>query len=164
MANNLATMSNLVLTAIFYSPLIPITIPIALVGLCFSYWVDKFNLLKVNRVPEVMNGVLAQFISNMIPYFTLLWALSYVLIFDEMIQKQEGERDIVRLIVPLATIGFNILFIILPFRTIINICSRDDNLLDADQKVNYSDIFHRFTYDYDRENPVTKREGFLRIM
>jgi hypothetical protein len=78
-------MSNLLLTAIFYAPLIPLALPIALVGLCLSYWVDKFNLLRIYRVPEVMNGELAKFISNLIPYFTILWSLAYVLVFNEMI-------------------------------------------------------------------------------
>jgi hypothetical protein len=85
MANNLAGIANLILTTIFYAPLIPLSIPICLAGLLCRYWVDKFNLLKVCRVPEVMNGVLAKFVSNMIPYFAILWSLSYVLLFDKMI-------------------------------------------------------------------------------
>jgi hypothetical protein len=47
---------------------------------------------------------------------------------------------------------------------LINSCSRDSNLLDIDENVNYNNVFFKFSYDYDRENPVTKREGFLRMM
>ena len=85
MANLLSNTANMLLTAIFYAPLIPITIPIALVGMCFSYWVDKFNLFRIHRVPEMINGVLPIFFANLLPYFALLWSLSYFFIFGELI-------------------------------------------------------------------------------
>ena len=37
-------------------------------------------------------------------------------------------------------------------------------MLNIDDNANYNNVFHKFTYDYDRENPVTKREGFMRLM
>jgi hypothetical protein len=30
--------------------------------------------------------------------------------------------------------------------------------------VKYEDVFDKLNYDYDRENPVTKKEGFLRLI
>ena len=44
MANRFANTSNLFLTAIFFHPLVPISIPIACVGFIFAYWVDKVSL------------------------------------------------------------------------------------------------------------------------
>jgi hypothetical protein len=41
MANQFANIANLLLTAIFFHPLLPISIPIALVGLILNYWANK---------------------------------------------------------------------------------------------------------------------------
>ena len=45
MASKFANTGNLFLTAVFFSPLLPISIPIAFVGFIFSYWVDKVTFL-----------------------------------------------------------------------------------------------------------------------
>lgn len=64
---------------------------------------------------------------------------------------------------PLATIATAIVFVLFPVRTIINKAVINiDNLLD--DKINYFNEFDKFTCDYDRENPITKKEGFLRIL
>ena len=44
MANLVSNTGNLILTCLFYAPLIPITVPIAFFGLILAYWVEKYNL------------------------------------------------------------------------------------------------------------------------
>ena len=56
---------------------------------------------------------------------------------------------------------FTIFLILLPIRTFINRCSEDIN---SKEKKTYDELFVDFTSDYDRENPVTKNEGMMRIM
>ena len=56
---------------------------------------------------------------------------------------------------------FTIFLILLPIRTFINQCSEDIN---SKEKKTYDELFVDFTSDYDRENPVTKNEGMMRIM
>ena len=56
---------------------------------------------------------------------------------------------------------FTIFLILLPIRTFINRCSEDIN---SKEKRTYDELFVDFTSDYDRENPVTKNEGMIRIM
>ena len=48
-ANNISNYMNLVITCIFYSPLIPHAIPIAMVGSIYSYWVYKYMFLRKHR-------------------------------------------------------------------------------------------------------------------
>lgn len=48
MANNLANTANLFLTAIFFHPLLPISIHIALLGFFMSYWIDKVIILNID--------------------------------------------------------------------------------------------------------------------
>ena len=45
MPNLFANTANLFLTCVFYSPLIPLAIPIGLVGMLVAFWVEKVNIL-----------------------------------------------------------------------------------------------------------------------
>lgn len=110
-----------------------------------------------------MSAFSSMFISHLIPYFALIWSLSYLLFFDKMLRIQNGERDIYKLIVPLATLGFAFLFIIIPVRTILNKCVDEVNI-NIDVNSTYSNSFDKFACDYDRENPVTKKEGMLKML
>jgi hypothetical protein len=56
MANLFSNTANLILAAIFFHPLFPLAIPIALVGLIVNYWTNKVTKLKeittyIDRVP-----------------------------------------------------------------------------------------------------------------
>jgi hypothetical protein len=161
-----ATTANLFLTCVFYSPLIPLSIPIGIVGMFFAYWVDKHNLLRLYRVPEMMSGMVIMFLSNLVPYFALLWGLSYFCIFDVILTEGRfgGERNLVSEAVPIATLSFAALFVLLPVRTMINSCMADEGTLNKNSNETYTKSFEKFTCDYDRENPVTKKDGFVRMI
>ena len=88
----------------------------------------------------MMSGLTAMFISNLLPYFALVWSLAYLLIFDKMFQNRDGARHISHLIVPLATLGFVGFFVLMPIRTIINKCFSEANLNLTDAKT-YSQAY-----------------------
>ena len=69
--------------------------------------------------------------------------------------------DFSKILPPLVAVLFTIFLILLPIRTFINQCSEDIN---SKEKKTYDELFVDFTSDYDRENPVTKNEGMMRIM
>lgn len=52
MPNLFATMANLFLTCVFYSPLIPIAIPIGMVGMICAYWVNKVTIHTLNLLAQ----------------------------------------------------------------------------------------------------------------
>ena len=54
MSYKYAYLLHTVLFAVFYSNLIPIILPFALLGLILQYWTDKCSLLKVNKIPPEM--------------------------------------------------------------------------------------------------------------
>lgn len=122
MANRYSNTANLFLTAIFFSPLLPISIPIALVGFIFSYWIDKIMLLRRHNIPEQMSGLMAKFIANLLPYFAFLWSLNLLLFYRKMYEEYEVEDRNLRMICPIVVISITSCFIVLPIRTIINKC------------------------------------------
>ena len=67
-ANNLSQYFSMIATCIFFAPIIPLSIPIALVGSVFFYAVQKYELLRVHKQPEQLNRQLGMFFANMMPY------------------------------------------------------------------------------------------------
>lgn len=83
-ANNISNYMNCVCTCIFYSPLIPHAIPIAMVGSIYSYWVYKYMFLRKHKQPDMFSDFMATFFANAMPYIGLLWAIAFAF-FIEMI-------------------------------------------------------------------------------
>lgn len=162
MANRYSNTANLFLTAIFFHPLLPISIPIAVFGFLFSYWVDKILLLRVHKIPEQMSGLMAKFIANLIPYFAFLWSLNLLLFYRTLYKEYYTDDPRHKLIVPYVIIGVTSLSIILPIRTIINKCLADNSEDAVTYK--YEDFMQKFPTDYDRENPVTKNDAFIKLL
>lgn len=59
MANRWANTANLILTTIFYFPIIPSVSLFCVLGLIGSYWANKYVLLRRNKVPEQASGMMA---------------------------------------------------------------------------------------------------------
>jgi branched-subunit amino acid ABC-type transport system permease component len=81
MANVFANQANLLLTALFFHPLLPISIPIAFFGTIFSYWTNKYLLLRRVRRPEEISSLLTMFFVDLLPWMALIWALSVSLFY-----------------------------------------------------------------------------------
>lgn len=67
----------LVLTCIFYAPLIPHAIPICCFGTCSFYLSYKYMLLRKHKMPEMFGEFMATFFANMMPLILVIWAISY---------------------------------------------------------------------------------------
>ena len=85
-ANNISNYINLILTCIFYSPIIPLTIPIALIGSILNYWVYKYMLLRRHKMPEMFSTMMATFFANSMPFVLIVWGISF-LIFVQKIHE-----------------------------------------------------------------------------
>jgi len=65
------------MTSIFYSPLIPHSIPIALVGTIIDYWTNKYVLLRRSKMPDMFSELMATFFANFLPYVSFIWSISF---------------------------------------------------------------------------------------
>jgi hypothetical protein len=104
---------------------------------------------------------MARFFANLLPEIALVWALALALFYRRIyidIFDVDGEDKIIPQWV---TVGVNGIFILMPIRTWINKCFSDMN---PETLKTYDEVFSRFASDYDQENPVTKKEGFLRVI
>lgn len=178
-ANNISNYMNLIMTCIFYSPIVPLAIPMALVGSFFNYWTNKYMLLKRHAMPDMFSREMATFFANLVPYMALIWAASFVILIDRQIATHEDiKEDVAGLIdakeAAKSVIGQNarqfaqVSFIVAciciccPFRYLINRFIDEDEVLQNETK--YRDVALTFSSDYDKENPLTSQKGQLRLL
>jgi hypothetical protein len=120
MANQFANIINLIMSAIFFHSMLPLAIPIGCVGLFANYWANKIVFLRRNRAPDAMSGLMAQFFANFIPVIALMWALDALLVFRVLYREIFYLTQVVKIVPSLACLGFVILFMVIPFRSMIN--------------------------------------------
>ena len=112
-------------------------------------------------MPKQMGGLMIYFISNLLPYMIMVWALSLTLFYRTLfLEEYNSDHNLTfnHILPALIVLLVVIVFIILPIRTCINKCIKPDAPLD----VSYWNAFESFITDYDTENPVTKKEGMIR--
>ena len=71
-ANSISEYMNMIMTCLFYSPILPTAIPAALLGSLLSYWSLKFQILKRDKMPERLSDFMALFFAHMMPYIILM--------------------------------------------------------------------------------------------
>ena len=68
----------------FYTPLLPILPVIAFFGLLFHYWIKKYMLLRINKIPESMGEDLAIGLTTGLPLLPSLYAIGQWFFIDTL--------------------------------------------------------------------------------
>jgi hypothetical protein len=58
----------------FFTPLLPIIPIIAFFGIIFQYWIKKYSLLRINKIPETMGEDLDAGLASSLPFIGMLYA------------------------------------------------------------------------------------------
>lgn len=77
----------LIMTCIFYAPLIPFSIPVCMIGCLLNYMAYKYMLLRVNKMPEMFGELMATFFASLMPVILVIWGISYQ-VFVNMINEE----------------------------------------------------------------------------
>lgn len=88
-ANNLSQYFTLIATCFFYGPIIPLAVPICLVGSLLNYNVQKYMLLRKHKTPEMLTRTLGTFFANLMPFIILVQAAA-ALVFMQNIATKFG--------------------------------------------------------------------------
>ena len=142
------------LMSFLYIPIFPLGLIISLLGFCLGYWLEKFNFANMYKKPEMLNRQLVEFYVN---YFILIffaYGVGDYLFLSEVYESRTW--SLVNIIV------FGIL-IIIPYHRIL---SREYFDVEESQlnKMKYEEAYLTFNTDYERSNPMTKREGTLKYL
>lgn len=83
-ADNLSDYFALIMTCIFYSPIVPLAIPIALGGSIVSYLTYRYMLLRIHKMPEMFGDSLATIFASLMPILMIAWAVAYIIFMNEI--------------------------------------------------------------------------------
>jgi hypothetical protein len=117
MAQRYANSFLLFLMVIFYTPIIPMAPLIGFGGTLFANWIEKYNLLRRHKMPEMMGPTLGQFFANLIPYTMILYSVANFVFVDEM--TENGHPGAFAMII------VTCIYILLPIRIIVKQCFDD---------------------------------------
>lgn len=71
----------------FYFPIMPLGLPIAMVGNFLCYFVHKWSVLKVIKRPTQVGPILPIFVLNMIPFFVLTQCISFLVFYRTLAEE-----------------------------------------------------------------------------
>lgn len=98
--------------AFLYVDLIPAGTMAILIGICAYYWVDKYNLLNRSSAPYNVSASLSMKIVKLLD-LTLIFRFTGEIIFDYHLKGKIDPISVILLV-------FSIVFMILPWREILN--------------------------------------------
>ena len=142
------------LMSFLYVPIFPLGLGISLLGFILGYWLEKYNFANMYKKPEMLNRQIVEFYSN---YFVLIFFVygigDYVFLHDVY---EKNTWSLVNIIV------FGVL-IILPYHQILSIdfLQFDESQIHEEE---YKEKYVDFLNDYERANPMTKKEGDIRYL
>lgn len=134
----------------FYATLLPLGVILTLLGLIFAFYVEKWNIAHIYKRPEMLNDQLPMFYFNYFRCLIILFGLgNYLFISDFFITS-----TIWRNIYIIVLVGI----LVFPLSTVFNF--KCISLSKSKTKVvEYGIEYLKFSNDYQRQNPITKKEG-----
>ena len=138
------------LLTFFYIPIFPFGALISLLGFIFGYFLEKYNFSHRYKRPEMLNSRICEFYSNyFIVNFIMLGIGNYIFIFDNYKNN----------IWAIFNIFLFLILLLIPFNQISQIDCIGVKESEIKKDVNYDNCFFKFYNDYERANPMTKKEG-----
>ena len=112
-------------------------------------------------MPEMFSAFLATFFANCLHYIVFIQAVG-MMTFMSLIRKTIDKDSQDPRYAGIAAIVLSSLCLCIPFRFLINRQAQVASVLEDDTA--YETKFTQFSSDYDKENPLTKKQGELRII
>ena len=148
-------LAKTLLMSFLYIPIFPLGIFISLLGFILGYFLEKYNFVKMYKRPEMLNSNLCEFYSN---YFVLNFFM--LGLGNYLFTSDNNDDDFWSLFI----INLFGILLIIPFNQIL-ICDfigiKESELKNTKT---YDEEYFNFYNDYERSNPMTKKEGMKRFI
>jgi hypothetical protein len=153
-AYKFAILTKIVLMTLFYIPILPIGVIISICGLFLTYFIEKYNILRYYKRPDMFNEIICE---KLIDYFklTLLTYASgnYIFLADYYFQRSWA----------LAFLILMCLLCVLPYDNFLKIPFSKIKEGDINTR-KYNDVYLDFDMDYQRANPITRKLGYINYL
>ena len=141
--------------AFFYLPIFPLGIPICCLGFIFSFFLEKYNFVKQYKKPIMLNSRIYEVYSK---YFVINFFIGSL--GDYLFLKDVFSSEL-WLLVNIILFGVLLVF---PYDNILSIDLIEINESDIKGTELYEDYFYNFFNDYERNNPITKKDGIKHFL
>lgn len=91
--NNISDFMNLILSCMFYAPILPLAIPMCMIGIIFNYYFTKLTLAWLSKMPEDFGKELTTFFADFLPYTTIALVVSYFVFATAIYNTVAGGDD-----------------------------------------------------------------------
>ena len=143
------------LMTFFYMPIFPLSVLFSLIGFIFGYFLEKFNFSKMYKKPEMLNSKICEFYSNyFILNFFMLCIGDYIFLSDTYKFN----------IWPMSNLILFGILLIIPYNQILIFDFIGINESELKKNQNYEDYYFSFYNDYERNNPMTKKDGIKHFL
>ena len=148
-------LAKTLLMSFLYIPIFPLGIFISLLGFILGYFLEKYNFVKMYKRPEMLNSNLCEFYTN---YFVLNFFM--LGLGNYLFTSDNNDDDFWSLFI----INLFGILLIIPYNQILAcdfIGVKESQLKNAKT---YDEEYFNFYNDYERSNPMTKKEGMKRFI
>jgi hypothetical protein len=154
-ATKYSYITKTLLMSFLYMPIFPLSIFMSFLGFIFGYFIEKYNFAKMYKRPEMLNSKICEFYSNyFIINFFMLCVGDYI--FIQEINKSNGW--------PLANLIIFAILMIIPYNQILAFDFIGINESELKKNQNYEEQYFTFYNDYEKINPMTKKEGIKHFL
>ena len=149
-ATKYSYIAKTLLMTFFYMPIFPISTFISILGFILGYFIEKFNVSKMYKRPEMLNSKICEFYSNYYILNLLMLSIgNYIFI-----------RDIKNSLAwPMSNIIIFVILLLVPYNQIFAFNFIEINESEIKKNKTYYNYFFHFYNDYERINPMKKKDG-----
>ena len=137
------------LMTFLYIPIFPFGVPISLFGFIFGYFLERYNFTHIYKRPEMINESICIFYISSFNIYLFCFSIGIWMFMNDTFHTKVW--------VLIDIIFFGVLCII-PYKQILSCKFLKYNESDINTKT-YEDVYFHFYNDYERTNPMTKKNG-----
>ena len=141
---------------LFYLPIFPLGFIFACVGFIFAYFLEKFNFTHLYRRPEMLDEIITKVYADYFIIIIFIGGIGDFIFLGSDRVYDDNKWALLNIIL------FGVL-IIIPYTKFFN-CNFVG--IDKSEYLNcpLSEVYFTFYNDYQRQNPLTKRIGYLNYL
>jgi hypothetical protein len=147
--------SQTILMTFFYMSIFPLGAIISAIGLIMTFFCEKFYFIHFYKRPEMLNESICKFYLEFFIFSILIYAIGDYIFANEIYEKNYF---------PLINIIIFSILTIVPYNKFILLYIDNKKLVQKNATLPISKAYFRFFNDYERQNPITKKEGLLKYI
>jgi hypothetical protein len=142
--------SKTILMTLFFIPIFPAGAFISFVGLIVAYYIDRYNLLRRYKRPDMPNEVMCEFLVDYFKVFIFVFSIGNYIFLIEVYTIKSWALAFIIIFGLLCTI---------PYHRFLKFSVLGLNESEIFTET-YEDVYLDFYMDYERTNPITRKQGY----